>query len=140
MKVHRKQGLIRGTGTHRRTESDYMGALLDTVTIDDWREVIAATLELAKQGDSAAREWLARYLVGRPEARAPTPLTVVVQQWSGTDPVVERLAKPLIDRAQFPTLHEDDDLEETVRAAIAGELAEKLAAPATASDSGKSAE
>ena len=25
-----KQGLIRGMGTHRRTEGDYMAALLDT--------------------------------------------------------------------------------------------------------------
>ena len=130
MMTKRKQGLIRGTGVHRRTESDYMGVLLDTVSLDDWREVVAAALELAKQGDPAARAWLAQYLVGKPEAKAPTPLTVVVQQWSGTDPVVERLAKPLIDRAQFPILHRDEGLEETIRAAIAAELAEKLPAPA----------
>jgi len=137
MMTKRKQGLIRGTGVHRRTESDYMGVLLDTVSLDDWREVVAAALELAKQGDPAARAWLAQYLVGKPEAKAPTPLTVVVQQWSGTDPVVEKLAKPLIDRAQFPILHRDEDLEETIRAAIAAELAEKL--PAPESDSGESA-
>ena len=34
-----KQGLIRGMGTHRRTEGDYMAALLDTVTLEDWRDV-----------------------------------------------------------------------------------------------------
>ena len=32
--------LIRGKATHRRTEGDYMGVLLDTVTLDDWRDVV----------------------------------------------------------------------------------------------------
>lgn len=125
----RKQGFIRGAGAHRRTESDYMGALLDTVSLDDWRDVIAGTLKLAKQGDPQARAWLGQYLVGKPEAKAPTPLTVVVQQWSGTDPVAEKLARPIIGRARFPSLHAGDDFEESIHAAIAAELAEKLPAP-----------
>jgi hypothetical protein len=141
----RKQGFIRGVGAHRRTESDYMGVLLDTVTLDDWRDVIAGTLQLAKQGDSQARAWLAQYLVGKPEAKAPTPLNVVVNQWSGKDPVSEELAKPIIGRARYPILHEDDDFEESIRAAIAEELAQKLPAsetsekPVTAGDSDNSA-
>lgn len=146
MMARRKQGLIRGAGAHRRTESDYMGVLLDTVSLDDWRDVVAGTLQLAKEGDPAARAWLAQYLVGKPEAKAPTPLTVVVNQWSGKDPVAERLAKPLIDRERFPSLHENDDWEDGVRAAIAAELAEKLpepetaTKPATAGDPGESAQ
>jgi hypothetical protein len=75
--MKRKQSsLIRGTGTHRRTESDYMGVLLDAVSLDDWRDVITGTLARAKEGDPTARAWLAQYLVGKPEAKAPTPLTV----------------------------------------------------------------
>jgi hypothetical protein len=124
----RKQSLIRGAGTHRRTEGDYMAVLLDAVSLDDWRDVVAETLQLAKQGDSQARAWLAQYLVGRPEAKAPTPMTVVVNQWAGRDPVAERLAKPLIDRERFPGLHTDDDWEASVRDAIATELAQKLPA------------
>jgi hypothetical protein len=142
--TRRKQSsLIRGAGAHRRTESDYMGVLLDTVSLDDWRDVVAGTMQLAKQGDPQARAWLAQYLVGKPEAKAPTPLTVVVQQWSGTDPVAEKLAKPLIDRGLFPSLHENDEWEDGIMAAIAAELAEKLTAPesaskpATASDPGE---
>ncbi len=137
--------LLRGSGAHRRTESDYMGVLLDTVSLDDWRDVIAGTLQLAKQGDPQARAWLAQYLVGKPEAKAPTPLTVVVNQWAGRDPVAERLAEPLIDREQYPSLHKNDDWEESIRAAIAVELATKLPAPetaekpATVGDSGESA-
>lgn len=145
MMVKRKQSFIRGAGAHRRTESDYMGVLLDTVSLEDWRDVVTGTLQLAKSGDPQARAWLAQYLVGKPEAKAPTPLTVVVNQWSGKDPVAEKLAKPLIDRARYPVLHENDAWEDDIQAEIAAELAQKLPAreipekPATAGDPGESA-
>lgn len=71
-------------------------------------------------------------LVGKPKTKAPTPLTVVVNQWSGKDLVAERLAKPLINRQLYPELHEDNEFKDSIRAAIAPELAEKLPAPATA--------
>lgn len=35
-----KLELLKGVGAHRRTESDYMGVMLDAVTLDDWRDVI----------------------------------------------------------------------------------------------------
>lgn len=145
MMAKHKQSFIRGEGAHRRTESDYMGVLLDTVSLDDWRDVVAGTLQLAKQGDPQARAWLAQYLVGKPEMKAPTPLTVVVNQWSGKDPVAEKLAKPIISRELYPLTHEKDDWEASIHAAIAAELAEKLPAPetgaktATAGDSGETA-
>ena len=118
--------LIRGHATHRRTESDYMGALLDTVTLDDWRDVVAGTLQAAKGGDAQARNWLAQYLIGRPEGKAPTPLTVVVQQLNGADPLVDRLAKPMIDRHKFPSLHQHDDWDANVKAVLAVELQQKI--------------
>ena len=118
--------LLRGIGSHRRTESDYMGVMLDAVTLDDWRDVISSTLQLAKGGDPAARAWLAQYLVGKPQAKAPTPLTVVVNQWSGEDPVADRLATSMINRALYPSTHQNEAWQEDIRAAIATELAEKL--------------
>lgn len=118
--------LIRGHATHRRTESDYMGALLDTVTLDDWRDVVAGTLQAAKGGDAQARNWLAQYLIGRPEAKAPTPLTVVVQQLNGVDPLVDRLAKPMIDARKWPSLHEDDGVSDNIKALYAAQLNEKM--------------
>ncbi|MEF8730012.1 MAG: hypothetical protein V5B34_17695 [Accumulibacter sp.] len=139
-----KESFIRGTAAHRRTESDYMGALLETVTLDDWRDVVAGALQAAKGGDPAARAWLGQYLVGKPETKAPSALTVVVQKWSGGDPVAEKLAKPILDLALDPTLHENDDWKESVKVAIAAELAKKLplsrtdARPATARESGDS--
>lgn len=128
----KKAGLIRGTGTHRRTQDDYMGVLLAAVTLDDWQDVVTGTLALAKQGDAQARAWLAQYLVGKPQAAAPTPLHVVVNQWAGTDTLAAKLAKPLIDAELFPSLHGNDGWKDEVQAAIAAELAQKLPPPETA--------
>lgn len=129
MMARQKSKLLKGVGAHRRTESDYMGVMLDAVTLDDWRDVTTGTLQLAKGGDPSARAWLAQYLVGKPETKAPTPLTVVVNQWSGKDLVADRLAKPLIDRELYPSMHQNDAWQEGIRSAIASELNEKLPPP-----------
>ncbi len=129
-----KRELLKGVGTHRRTESDYMGVMRDAVSLDDWRDLITGTLQLAKSGDPSARAWLAQYLVGKPEAKAPTPLTVVVNQWSGKDPVADRLAKPLIDQELYPSMHQNDAWQEGIRSAIATELNKKLPPPEIAED------
>ena len=96
--ARKKQSYIKGTFTHRRTEADYMGVLLDAVPLEEWREIVSATVAAAKAGDATARAWLAQYLVGKPAATAPAPLTVIVQQLSGRDPLAERLAPPHINR------------------------------------------
>ena len=121
--------LIQGTATHRRTERDYMAVLLDTVTLDDWRTVVASALQDAKGGSMQARNWLAQYLVGRPKGDAPTPLNIVVQQLNGTDPVVNGLAKPLIDRQKYPGMHRGDAQEDHIRALIASELRQRISTP-----------
>jgi hypothetical protein len=120
--ARKKQSYIKGTFTHRRTEADYMGALLDAVTLEDWRSVVTATVAAAKAGDPSARAWLGQYLVGKPAATAPAPLTIVVQQLSGRDPLVERLAKPHIDRAEYPSWHADEDFKDALKARVADEL------------------
>jgi hypothetical protein len=125
----KQQELIRGHVAHRRTEGDYMGVLLDAVTLEDWRDVVNNAKTAAKAGDPQARAWLAQYLMGRPEGKAPTPLNIVVQQLNGVDPLVDRLAEPLIDRAMFPSMHADDDLQARIRALVAAELADKVRVP-----------
>jgi hypothetical protein len=35
-----QETFIKGKTNHRRTEGDYMSVLLDTVTLDDWRDVV----------------------------------------------------------------------------------------------------
>ena len=125
MAKRKQQNFIKGTANHRRTEGDYMSTLLDTVTLDDWQEVVSSTLSAAKQGDAQARAWLAQYLVGKPAGKAPTPLTVVVQQLNGDSPLVNYLAKPVIDQHKYPILHEDDDWEEQIKAIIASRISRK---------------
>jgi hypothetical protein len=120
--ARKKQSFIKGQFTHRRTEADYMAVLLDAVPLEEWREVVGATVAAAKAGDATARAWLAQYLVGKPAATAPAPLTVVVQQLSGRDPLVDKLAKPHIDRAEYPSLHADDDFKDALKARVADEL------------------
>jgi hypothetical protein len=123
--------LIRGHAAHRRTEGDYMGVLLDAVTLEDWRDVVNNAKTAAKAGDPQARTWLAQYLMGRPDGKALTPLTVVVQQLNGADPLVDKLARPLIDRQKYPSMHADDGWEAQIRALVAAELAEKVRMPET---------
>jgi hypothetical protein len=120
------QTFIKGSAKHRRTEGDYMSTLLETVTLEDWQEVISSTLTAAKQGDEQARAWLGHYLVGKPAGKAPTPLTVVVQQLNGENPLVSRLAHKVIDQYKYPALHQDDAIEEQIKALVSAELAEKV--------------
>ena len=124
---------VAGTAAHRRIEADYLRTLLDTVTPNDWREVVVATLAAAKQGDAQARAWLAHYLIGKPATPAPSALTVLVQQLNGSDPVAERLAHPIIERMRFPGMHSYDDMADRICALIAEELARKIGSDATAS-------
>jgi hypothetical protein len=119
------QSLIKGTANHRRTKGDYMSTLLETVTLEDWQEVVGSTLSAAKQGDAQARAWLAQYLVSKPVGKATTPLKVVVQQLNGENPLVNRLANRAIDQYKSPFSNEDDDFEGRIKSMIAEELAEK---------------
>jgi hypothetical protein len=119
--------LLRGHSKHRRTQSDYMAALLDRVTLDTWNEIIDATIAAAKSGDARARAWLAEYLVGKPQVEAPTPLAVIVQRISGEDELVETLARPAINRWRWENDHEDDDeAKDAITAQIASELADRI--------------
>jgi hypothetical protein len=63
--ARKKENYIKGTFTHRRTEADYMGVLLDAVPLEDWREVVSATVAAAKAGDAPARAWLERFAEAR---------------------------------------------------------------------------
>lgn len=140
--MRRKQAhYLKGHGSHRRTEADYMGALLEAVTLDDWRAIVSATVAAAKAGDASARAWLAQYLVGKAALTAPSPLTVVVQQYAGIDPVVNALAKPHIDRAEYPALHANDPFKDAVKARVADELrALQAARPPTEPETGANAD
>jgi hypothetical protein len=48
----------------RATEQQYVEALSETVSLDDWRTIVRAAVDKAKKGDFKAREWLTRMLIG----------------------------------------------------------------------------
>jgi len=120
---------LQGTATHRRTQDAYLAAMLDAVSEAEWGDIVRAAVAQAKAGDASARSFLAAYLIGRPAANAPTPLTVVVQQITGRDPLVEKIAQPLVNRIRFPSLPDEHEVDDAIQAEIAAELARKLPAP-----------
>ena len=59
------QGNAGGPGRPRRAiEREYLAVLGDAVTLDNWRDVVARAVVDAKAGDSTARAWLTKYLLG----------------------------------------------------------------------------
>jgi hypothetical protein len=125
----KRRELISGQFAHRRTETDYMSTLLDTVKLDDWREIIESTVAAAKEGDTSARNWLAQYLVGKAGTTAPAPLTVIAHQLSGHDHLVEMLARQHVDQELYPALGSSHKLFEAVKAQLEDELQALETAP-----------
>lgn len=60
------------------------------------------------------------------EGKALTPLNIVVQQLTGRDPLVNRFAKPMIDREKYPSMHTNYTYETHTSALVATELATKI--------------
>lgn len=114
-----------------------MGALLDEVSINEWREVVRATVAAAKVGDTAVRNFLAQYSVGRPDLKAPSPVTVVVQQLSGRDPLIDKLAAPNIVGLEWPDARRRDRWNDGLRDDVAAELRTLAAQHADSPNSGE---
>ncbi len=49
----------------RAVEADYMAALGDRITLDDWRAIVGKAVEDAKGGDAQARAWVASCVLGK---------------------------------------------------------------------------
>jgi hypothetical protein len=47
-------------------EREYLDAMMGIVTIDKWTRVVEIALRQALRGDSKAREWLGRHIMGDP--------------------------------------------------------------------------
>ena len=110
---------INGTAKSRATSTDYMAALLESVSLDDWKDVVTGAVKAAKEGDSQARAWLAQYVMGKPDHHAPTPISVVVHQLRGESEVIERLAS----KVKLDMICPDDDQKLAIRRVITAELA-----------------
>ena len=76
-----------GPGRPRRAvEREYLAALSDAVTPDQWRLVAEKALQDAQAGDAAARAWLAKYLLGDTTA---TLLELAAKEARGVNPADE---------------------------------------------------
>jgi len=53
----------------KKREERFYGITLRACTFKDWREIIKKAVEQAKAGDTAARKFLADYLMGPPAVR-----------------------------------------------------------------------
>lgn len=92
---HDKDGHFRpgnpGGGRKRAvTQYSYLKATVETCSVDDWQAIVRKAVENAKEGDSAAREFLARYLMGAPRHVSPTALDVATHEVIGNDLVEGR--------------------------------------------------
>jgi hypothetical protein len=77
-----------GPGRPRReTERDYLRVMTEAVPLETWKAIVESAVRDAGQGDRAAREWLASYLMGRPEGTASTLHELAVEEAAGSDPV-----------------------------------------------------
>lgn len=56
----------------REREREYMDALICAVSPQDWADIIKRAVSDAKRGDTAARKWLADYLIGPPVQKQET--------------------------------------------------------------------
>lgn len=53
----------------RQTEKDYLLAMTEIVTLDDWRQIVELARQQALKGDHTARKWLADTLLGNMSLR-----------------------------------------------------------------------
>ena len=121
-----------GPGRPRRaTEAGYLEVLMEACPLERWRGVVERAIVDAEGGDPQARQWLAAYLIGRPDAKAPSPLTVVIQGMIGTDPALERaaaiLAKPHLDAEMWPVLEGDVSRQRAIEAEAAAAILANMA-------------
>jgi hypothetical protein len=45
-------------------ERDYLSALVEAVTLSDWRAIVERAVAQAQAGNPKARDWLSKYLLG----------------------------------------------------------------------------
>jgi hypothetical protein len=109
-------GNLGSPGRPRRPiEREYLRALNEAVSLEDWQGVVRAAVAQAKEGDGKAREWLARYLIGDDPPRLIDLFVddVVVAGGIGTE-----LLKALIEHvreSRHRSMFGAEDLREATR-------------------------
>jgi len=70
-------------------ERTYLDIMKTACPPETWKEVVSKAIEDAKKGDAKAREWLASYIVGKPEHTAPTLKQIAIDEAAGVDEIKE---------------------------------------------------
>jgi hypothetical protein len=106
------EGNAGGPGRPRRAvERQYLAALNDAVTLDDWKDIVKAAVQAAKEGDGKARGWLTRYLIGT-DPLSLTDLAADEAAELGTErDILERMAKRAQHR-NFVELYSSHELDQ----------------------------
>ena len=66
---------------HRAVETDYLLALSDAVSLEDWKAICRRAVADALEGDGKARDWLTALLV----RDAPTLIQIRAEELAGID-------------------------------------------------------
>ena len=90
----------------RATERDYLVALSESCSTNDWQEIVSKAVDDAKGGDAKARAWLAGYLVGEPGARGEMLHTIAVEVAAGSTPLELDAAKRRSDDSRSALMHQ----------------------------------
>ena len=90
----------------RATERDYLVALSESCSTNDWQEIVTRAVDDAKDGDAKARAWLAGYLVGEPGSRGELLHTIAVEVAAGSDPLRLDAARRRNDDAHGELMHQ----------------------------------
>ena len=61
-------------------EEQYLLAISDACPLGKWKQIVDRAVQDALNGDSPARDWLAKYLVGKPHDRHLDSLVSLVAQ------------------------------------------------------------
>ena len=106
-----------GPGRPRRAiESDYLAKLSEAVPLALWQEIVAKAVDNAREGDHAARAWLARYLVGPPTGNGSA---IVADEEAGVDPLAELISNTELKAALFEAMKKKTRREKAIiRASI----------------------
>ena len=90
----------------RSTERDYLVALSESCSIDDWQEIVTRAVYDAKDGDAKAQALLAGYLVCQPGSRGEMLHTLTVEVAAGSDPLRLDAARRRGDDARSELMHQ----------------------------------
>jgi hypothetical protein len=100
-----------GPGRPRRAvERQYLAALSDDITLDDWKDIVKAAVTAAKQGDGKARDWLTRFLVGSNPLSLTDLAADETAELGAERDIIERMAKRAKDR-NFVEVYSGADLD-----------------------------